>query len=138
MFTNWTHSNQVVRTFFLIGVHYNTDPNHAIKVIWNVLDVNKYIMPEPKPAVWLTDFGASSVDIHVQYFTDWNVRHHLTIKSIILLEIWAHFKKEGIQIPYPQQDVYLKEVPDSLQANMRDRNAEPPRQHIAEQVDGKQ
>ena len=113
-FTNWTHSNFVVRTLFLVGVHYDTDPHHAIRVIRDVLRENENILEDQKPVVWLSDFGASSVDIHVHYFTDWRVRSPMSIKSKVLLRIWERFKEEGIQIPYPQQDVYLKEVPEAL------------------------
>ncbi|MBF0370050.1 MAG: mechanosensitive ion channel [Magnetococcales bacterium] len=111
-FTNWTHSNPVIRTFFLVGVHYDADPHHAIRVIREALKENEYILEDPEPVVWLSNFGASSVDLHVHYFSDWRVRKPMAIKSQALLQIWDRFKEEGIQIPYPQQDVYLKEVPD--------------------------
>jgi small-conductance mechanosensitive channel len=29
----------------------------------------------------------------------------------INFHIWKRFKEEGVQIPYPQRDLYLKEVP---------------------------
>ena len=113
-FTNWTHSNFVVRTLFLVGIHYDADPHHAIRVIRETLTENENILEDPKPVVWLSNFGASSVDIHVHYFTDWRARRPMSIKSNVLLRIWKRFKEEGIQIPYPQQDVYLKEVPEAL------------------------
>ncbi|MBF0382790.1 MAG: mechanosensitive ion channel [Magnetococcales bacterium] len=114
-FTNWTHSNFVVRTLLYIGVHYNTDPHHAIRVIWSVLKENKLILEAPKPVVWLCNFAASSVEIHVHYFTDWRVQRPNAVKSGVLLRIWDRFKEENIQIPYPQQDLYLKEVPEAWQ-----------------------
>ncbi|MBF0444970.1 MAG: mechanosensitive ion channel [Magnetococcales bacterium] len=116
-FTNWTHSNFVIRTLFLIGVHYNTDLHHAIRVIREVLEENQKILNDPIPAVWISNFGASSVDIHVHYFTDWRVQRPTAIKSGVLLRIWDRFKEEKIQIPYPQQDIYLKEVPKAWSQN---------------------
>ncbi|WP_018405593.1 hypothetical protein [Marinobacter gelidimuriae] len=34
-----------------------------------------------------------------------------SVRSDINLEIWRRFKQEGLTIPFPQQDLYIKEVP---------------------------
>ena len=33
-------------------------------------------------------------------------------KSAVRFEIWKRFKKEKIEIPFPQQEVYVKEMPN--------------------------
>jgi potassium efflux system protein len=37
----------------------------------------------------------------------------LDIKSKVLFAIWDGLKDAGITIPYPQQDVYIRELPKS-------------------------
>jgi small-conductance mechanosensitive channel len=40
----------------------------------------------------------------------------MPVRSDINVAIWRAFKKAGITIPYPQQDVYIKSMPDRPKA----------------------
>jgi small-conductance mechanosensitive channel len=36
------------------------------------------------------------------------------VKSDLFWGIWQRFREHGIEMPYPQRDVYLKSIPDTL------------------------
>jgi potassium efflux system protein len=114
-FTNWTHSDNVVRTLLSVGVSYDSDPHTAREVILDVLRHHPSVEPTPAPNVWLKEFAGSSVDFHVQYFTDVARHSRLDIKSSVLFGIWDGLKAAGIKIPYPQQDVYIRTMPEATQ-----------------------
>ena len=111
-FINWTRTNNIVRTVLLIGVHYKDDPHQAQKVIEEAVTMQPEVLLDPPPRIWLHDFGASSVNFKVYYHMDVKQFGRLDVKSKVLFAIWDGLKDAGITIPYPQQDVYIREFPD--------------------------
>lgn len=112
-FTNWTHSDDIVRTVVVIGVSYDSDPHRARDLILGVLQRHAAVMRDPEPQVWLQEFASSSVNFHVQYFMDLRLYSRLEVKSEVLFGVWDAFREAGIRIPYPQQDVYIRAMPGS-------------------------
>jgi potassium efflux system protein len=112
-FINWTRTNNVVRTVLLIGVHYKDDPHKAQKVIEEAVTMQPEVLLDPPPRIWLHEFGTSSVNFRVYYYMDVKQFGRLDIKSKVLFAIWDGLKDAGITIPYPQQDVYIRELPKS-------------------------
>jgi potassium efflux system protein len=110
-FTNWTHTDNVVRTKLVVGVSYDADPRQARQIIERALKHNPAVLDPPEPRVWLSEFGDSSVQFHVQYFMDVRRYNRLEVKSQVLLGIWDALKEADIVIPYPQRDVYIKAFP---------------------------
>lgn len=71
-------------------------------------------MPTPKwkrPDTTFVDFGASSLDFRLDFFIDDIVGEHFgredDVVTEIREEIVKQFAKEGIEIPFPQQDVWF-------------------------------
>jgi potassium efflux system protein len=110
-FTNWTRTDNVVRTKLSIGVSYDADPREAKRAIEQVFKRNPAVLNLPEPRVWLSEFGDSSVNLHVQYFIDVRRYNRLEVKSQVLFAIWDALKEADIGIPYPQRDVYIKAMP---------------------------
>ena len=112
-FINWTRTNNIVRTVLLIGVHYKDDPHKAQKVIEEAVTMQPEVLLDPPPRIWLNDFGTSSINFKVYYHMDVKQFGRLDVKSKVLFAIWDGLKDAGITIPYPQQDVYIRELPES-------------------------
>ncbi|MCB1750168.1 MAG: mechanosensitive ion channel [Gammaproteobacteria bacterium] len=111
-FINWTRTDSEVRTVLLVGVSYHADPHHSRQVILDAVTMQPQVSLTPKPPqVWLVDFAASSVNFRVQYFIDVARFSRLEVQSSVLFAIWDALKEAGIGIPFPQQDVYIKELP---------------------------
>jgi potassium efflux system protein len=113
-FTNWTHSDNVLRTKLTIGVSYDNDPHQAMQVIEQVLKAHPAVLKNPAPGVWLSDLAPSSINFHVQYYFDLKQHNGLEVKSQILFNLWDRLKAAGIRIPYSQQDLYIKELPETI------------------------
>ncbi len=115
---NWTHGNRNRRIEILMGVAYGSDVNLCQDIIEEVINSNKFIMKEPKPMILLTDFGASSVDFRVLFWTN-DISRWLVTRSEVMRYIYQKFDEKGISIPFPQQDLHIRsidpEVAKSLQ-----------------------
>jgi small-conductance mechanosensitive channel len=72
------------------------------------LEGKENIISIPAPSILLHQFGASSIDFRVLFWTN-DINDWLNLKSLIIQEIDEAFKANGIEIPFPQQDIYIKE-----------------------------
>jgi len=77
--------------------------------------VEQLPMPVPKwkrPDTTFVDFGASSLDFRLDFFIDDIVGEHFgredDVVTDIREEIVKQFAKAGIEIPFPQQDVWFR------------------------------
>jgi len=93
----------------IFSIGYSDDIRKAKSIIEEVLNAEEHILDDPAPTVMLMELGASSVDIAVRPWVKsadyWNVR------AFLLEEIKTRFDASGISIPFPQQDVHVKEFP---------------------------
>ena len=112
-FTNWTGGDDIYRTMFYVRVSYDCDPHEAIDIISKIVNAQNGVVKTPAAKVVLNDFTESCMLIRVQYFThvlgDVGL---LDARSQILFAIWDAFRQAGIKIPFPQQDVHLKQLPN--------------------------
>jgi potassium efflux system protein len=114
-FTNWTHSDSIVRTVLWIGVSYDADPDLARKTLERVVTSHPGILAEPAPMVLLWEFTDSSIHFRVQYYIDVRKESLLGMRSAVNRDMWYALKEANIVIPYPQQDLHIKELPTSSQ-----------------------
>jgi len=110
-FTNWTLSDKLLRTVFLVGVRYQDDPHEAQRVILEAVSMQPEVSLEQPPRVLLAEFGASSVDFRVEFHVNVETFSRLGVKSKVMFAIWDALREADIGIPFPQQDIYIKELP---------------------------
>lgn len=113
-FVNWTHRDKVLRTVLIVGVSYDNDPHSVKAVLEQVLKDNDAVLDDPAPLVLLWEFADSAVNFRIQYFIDVGRDSLVKTRAEVLFAIWDGFKHEGIDIPYPQRDLYIKEWPEAL------------------------
>jgi len=69
------------------------------------------VIKDPAPAALFSDFGNSSLNFRLRFWVHFSLG--LKAKSDISVAIYNTFKEHNIEIPFPKQDVYIKEVPNS-------------------------
>lgn len=110
--TNYSLPETQMSLLVRIGVSYNCDPEHVERVL--VEEATRAagqipgLLAEPAPFVrFIPGFGDSSLDFtlicRVREFVDqYLVQHELRKR------IFARFRREGVEIPFPQRDVHLQ------------------------------
>lgn len=93
------------RIDLVIGIGYGDDIKKARDLINQVLDADATILKDPAPTVMLLELGASSVDFAVRPWV--KSGDYWTTRAAVLEAIKSTFDREGISIPYPQQDIHL-------------------------------
>jgi small-conductance mechanosensitive channel len=105
---NWTHNKVPSRFEIKFGVSYNSDIDLVEKTALEVIKRDPDVVMMPPPSVQLIDFGESSVDFRVLFFSD-NFFYIERVKSNIRKKLFKEFKHRGIEIPFPQRDIWIKE-----------------------------
>jgi small-conductance mechanosensitive channel len=105
---NWTHVDPRVRFRVPVGVGYGSDPHVVEKLLLEVAAANSNILKDPAPGVVFKEFGESSLNFELRV---WSVDAHRSgsLESQLNFAIWDKFKQHGIEVPFPQRDVHLKE-----------------------------
>jgi small-conductance mechanosensitive channel len=110
--TNLSYSDHRVRFNIPVGVHYESDVRLVEKALLEAAVASPDVLTTPAPAVYFTQFGDSSLDFELLVWTDTLLEKPNVLKSSLNFLIWEKFKKYQIQIPYPQRDLYIKELPE--------------------------
>ncbi len=107
---NWTLSDNHKRISLEIGVAYGTEIEKIKNIFKTIIEGNKDVMSFPAPLILLNDFGDSAVNFRILCWVS-DIDDWLTVKSVLMSEIYEEFYKQDIKIPFPQRDVnvYLKE-----------------------------
>lgn len=95
-----------------IEVSYSTDVEKVKKVIAEVVDSCEHVLAEPEPLITLKALGQSSITILTRVWVENG--NYWTTNWYLLDNIFNELKRNGIDIPYNQLDVYLKPKPDKV------------------------
>ena len=117
---NWTHKNKLGRVIVAVGVAYKEDPDAIIELLRTAAKSVDLVLTSPEPLIVFTGFGDSSLDFEVRaYIAD--IHNSLKAKSALRVEIFRIFRESGVEIPFPQRDLHIRDVhPDTLGALSRD------------------
>ena len=96
------------RVDMTVGVGYSDDLDKVQDIILEVLKADERVLADPEPLVKVAELADSSVNFNVRPWVKkedyWGVFYDFqkTIKQ--------RLDKEGVSIPFPQQDVYMHQV----------------------------
>ncbi len=106
---NYSLSDPFIRVRIPFGVSYSSDPKKVEEVLLRVARSTENVLKEPPPQVWFYEMGDRALIFYLLVWVDirrfWRIR---ALRSDIYFKAWEELRKEGIEIPFPQRDVWFK------------------------------
>ena len=106
---NWSYSSREVRVKAPVGVSYGSDLDLAEKLLLEAVVDAPRVLAQPAPSVRLMAFGPSAVEFEIRFWITDPEEGVTGVRSEVLKRVWRLFKENGIELPFPQLDVYLRD-----------------------------
>jgi small-conductance mechanosensitive channel len=117
--TNWSFSNDLIRMHVKVGISYQSDPHEAIRLSLAAARDVPRVLADPAPNCLLMNFGDSTIDLELRFWISDPVNGTANVRSQVMLNLWDLYQQNGIELPYPQRDVTLRN-PEALAAVLAD------------------
>jgi potassium-dependent mechanosensitive channel len=121
--TNWTHSTMNGRVKVPVGVAYDSDPREVQGILLEIAEGHEMVDKRFDCAVVFLGFGPDSMDFEIRAILR-DVNNVLTVKSDMNFLIVERFRAAGIEIPFAQRDINLRnldEVGETLKNAFNDK-----------------
>lgn len=109
--TNWTGTDLKKREILKVSVGYDSDTREVERLLLEVAGEHSQVLKNPAPFVIFKDFGSDGLDFEIYYWFELRKGSGAKISSDIRHHITAVFRREGIDIPYPQRVIHMAETP---------------------------
>lgn len=104
---NWSHNRRPLRFHIDIGVAYGSDVERVTELLEEAAADHDAILERPVSQVQFMGFGDSALDFRLYFYSQepWRIE---TVKSDLRYRINALFVEHDVSIPFPQQDLWLR------------------------------
>jgi small-conductance mechanosensitive channel len=107
--TNWTYADKLGRVIIPVGVAYGSDTQLVRETLVEIGRSHPATLKEPGPSAVFRGFGDSALNFELRCFLE-NVESTIGVTSDLCFAIDNAFRKKGIEIPFPQHDVYVRQL----------------------------
>ncbi len=110
---NWTLSDKVMRRDFIVGIAYGSNVAKAEETLYKVASANPMVLDSPKPIVLFRGFGNSSLEFELRVYIA-GIENYVPVWHSINCAIDEAFRKAGIEIAFPQQDLHIRSIKTNI------------------------
>ncbi len=106
---NWSYSSRRVSVSIPISVAHDSDIDLVERLLLEATADVPRVLADPPSSVVLVSLGAGAIDLLVSCWINDPESGIAGIRSAVLKNTWHLFREHGVEIPYPQQDVHLRD-----------------------------
>ncbi len=112
MVNNWTYDDDLTRFTIKVSVAYGSDVELVKQILVKCAQEHPKVKNTKPIFVRLLNFGDNGLEMDLVFWADQNFYIEI-YKSEIRFAINKEFEKYGVVIPFPQQDIYVKNFKES-------------------------
>ncbi|MCE1235635.1 MAG: DUF3772 domain-containing protein [Hyphomicrobiales bacterium] len=108
---NWMHRDLTGRCLVDVGVAYGSDPADVKAILLDCAATHEKVLKFPTPLVFFTNFGADALEFRL-ICTVGAVTEAYGVESDLRFAIVEKLRAKGIEIPYAQRDINIRQLGD--------------------------
>ena len=98
-----------------VGVAYGVDVDRVCELLVKIAEEHDHICPDPTPRVRMRGFGDSSLNFELLCWIDEPVLRGRLMHEMYM-EIYKALNEADIEIPFPQRDLWVRQMPPTSTA----------------------
>jgi small-conductance mechanosensitive channel len=107
---NHSYSDRKVRLTVRVQVGYGTDVEKLLPDLVAIARQNARVLADPPPNAILVAFADNGIDLEVGFWIQDPERGTGDVRSSVSLAILSEFRARGVEIPFPQRQVTLRQT----------------------------
>ncbi len=106
---NWSYRDPRCRIHIPVSVEYGSDAVLISEALLEAARKEPRVLSDSAPRVWFRQFGESSLNFELLVWIDKPAENE-PIKSSLNFLINQSFRSRGIEMPFPQRDLYIRNI----------------------------
>ncbi len=95
-----------------VGAAYGSNVHQVVNLLETIARSHDQVCREPAPRVRMRGFGDSSLDFELLCWIERPALRGL-VSHELYMTVYDAFTREGIEIPFPQRDLWVRRMPES-------------------------
>ncbi len=112
---NQSYEDPSIVLFTDVQVSYRSDLDEVRRVLTEVGERSSFRYADRQPSVLFRSFDSSGITVTLGLPIRTSVERHRA-RSQVVLDIWRAFRDAGVEIPFPQMDLHVKQLPPAAGA----------------------
>ncbi|KIF80469.1 mechanosensitive ion channel family protein [Noviherbaspirillum autotrophicum] len=111
---NYSLTDRRMRLATRVTVGYRTDMDLVLRLLELAASGMPRVLQDPAPQAFLVAFAADGLELELAFWIADPENGRLALLSDVNRLIWKMFQQNQIEVPYPQREVRILEVPESV------------------------
>ena len=111
---NWSYTSPFVRLDIAFGVAYGTDLRLVRRLAIEAAKETQRVQSSPEPVCHVTEFGDNGINLLLRFWISDPANGVINIKGDVFLALWDRFVAHGIEVPFPQRDLRIRDLPPEV------------------------
>ena len=107
---SYTATDSMRRSEIRVGAAYRHDPQVVLRLLETTALTVPRVLSQPPPRAFQVRYGDSAIEYSLRYWIA-DPMSNMRVVSEVNQAIWTAFKREGIEIPFPQRVNTVREIP---------------------------
>ncbi len=112
---NWSYSSPLLRLDVAFGVSYASDLHQVRRLAIEAAQQTPRVLAAPSPVCHITEFGGSTINLLLRFWIGDPANGVRNVTGDVYLALWDSFREHGIELPFPQREIRITELPRRTQ-----------------------
>ena len=120
---NWSYSSPLLRLDVAFGVSYASDLHEVRRLAIEAAQQTQRVLAAPPPVCHVTEFGDHTINLLLRFWIGDPANGVRNVTGDVYLALWDSFREHGIELPFPQREIRITELPAELSRRAPARSA---------------